>query len=116
MAFYDAVPAGIYGRLALTSLGQWEAVRPLVAQLDTVRSALATVARGEAPYGITYATDAVASDNVTKVAIFPETSHPPIVYPAAVMKTGSEPALAFLDWMAEGEGASSFIKFGFQIP
>ncbi len=84
MALVDAVPAGIYGRQALTALGIWNRVAPLVVQADNVRAALAFVARGEAPFGIVYATDAAVSDRVSAVAAFPAASHRPIVYPAAL--------------------------------
>ncbi len=84
MALTDAVPAGIYGRQALKTLGVWEKVAGRVVQADNVRAALAFVARGEAPFGIVYATDAAASDRVSAVAAFPATSHRPIVYPAAL--------------------------------
>ena len=60
MALVDSVPAGIYGKAALESLGIWEAVEPKVAQADNVRAALTLVSTGEAPLGIVYATDAVA--------------------------------------------------------
>ena len=58
----DHVPAGIYGRAALESLGVWQAVEPQVARADNVRAALALVARGEAPLGMVYRSDAVADD------------------------------------------------------
>ena len=85
MALVEAVPAGIYGKQALTSLGLWEEVSPHVAQADNVRAALALVALGEAPLGIVYATDARAEPNVEVVATFPEDSHDPILYPIAVL-------------------------------
>ncbi len=84
MALVDSVPAGVYGKAALTSLGVWDEVAPKVAQADNVRAALALVATGEAPLGIVYRTDADADDGVTVVGTFPADSHPPIVYPAAV--------------------------------
>ena len=84
MALVDSVPAGMYGRQALKSLGVWEGVARRVVQADNVRAALAFVARGEAPFGIVYATDAAASDRVSVVAAFPASSHRPIAYPAAL--------------------------------
>ena len=84
MALVEAVPAGIYGRQALTALGIWDRVAPRVVQADNVRAALAFVARGEAPFGIVYATDAAASGGVSVLAAFPASSHRPIVYPAAL--------------------------------
>ena len=77
MALVDAVPAGIYGKAALESLGQWQAVEPRVVQADNVRAALKLVAIGEAPMGVVYATDAAAEEGVSVLGVFPEDSHPP---------------------------------------
>ena len=67
-----------------SNLGLWSAVEPHLAMTDNVRAALAFVARGEAPLGIVYATDAVADPTVKVVATFPEPSHAPITYPFAL--------------------------------
>ncbi|WP_186395449.1 molybdate ABC transporter substrate-binding protein [Stappia sp. TSB10GB4] len=116
MALVDAVPAGIYGKAALENLGLWQAAAPKVAQADNVRAALALVAAGEAPYGIVYATDAAAEDNVTVVATFPADSHPPIVYPAAVMAQSGKPAaIAALAYLRGPEARAAFEKQGFVV-
>ena len=78
-----AVPVGIYARAALQKLGLWAAVEPKLAMVGNVRAALVLVARGEAPLGIVYATDAKVEPAVKVIAAFPEDSHEPIVYPAA---------------------------------
>ncbi|ODN71318.1 Molybdate-binding periplasmic protein precursor [Methylobrevis pamukkalensis] len=91
MANVDAVPAGRYGKAALTALGLWRSVEAKVAQADNVRAALMLVSRGEAPLGIVYATDAAADPGVRIVARFPADSHPPIVYPAAVLAGAASP-------------------------
>lgn len=118
MALVDAVPAGIYGRAALESLGQWQAVAPQVAQADNVRAALALVATDEAPLGIVYATDAAAEPRVGVVMTFPEGSHPPIVYPAAVIAgaAGALQARAFLDWLQTPPAQAIFARHGFTRP
>jgi len=85
------VPVGKYAQAALTSLNLWAAVGPRLARADNVRSALTLVERGEAPLGITYRTDAIASKGVQVLALFPLASHPPIRYPAALL-TGATPA------------------------
>ena len=85
MANPDSVPAGRYGRSALESLGVWSGVEKRVARAENVRAALALVARGEAPYGIVYATDARADRRVRIVDAFPPATHPPIIYPAAIL-------------------------------
>ena len=116
MALVDAVPAGVYGKAALVSLGIWDEVAGSVAQTDNVRAALALVARGEAPYGIVYATDAVAEDAVSVVARFPVESHPPIVYPAAVTAESTNTAApAFLAFLSSTTARPLFERQGFSV-
>src|SRR5262245_29418743 len=100
MADPKAVPAGKYGRAALESLGVWQAVEPRVAAAENVRAALALVSRGEAPLGIVYQTDAAADANVKIVGMFPEDTHPPIIYPAALLAASTNgDAASFLAYM-----------------
>jgi len=116
MALVDAVPAGIYGKAALESLGIWSAVEPQVAQADNVRAALALVATGEAPYGIVYATDAAAADRVTVIGPFPADTHPPIIYPAAGLANRDAPAVAeFLAYLRGAQARASFERQGFAV-
>jgi molybdate transport system substrate-binding protein len=82
-----------------------------------VRAALAFVERGETPYGIVYATDAIASPKVWEVGIFPDSSHPKILYPAAVVAGHDTPeARAFLDFLKGPEATAIFAKAGFRRP
>ncbi len=117
MALVAAVPAGIYGKAALENLGMWPAVSDRVAQSDNVRTALAFVARGEAPFGIVYATDAAASDNVTVVATFPADSHPPIQYPAAVVAQSKQRSIAkrFIRYLAQHDARRRLEEAGFGL-
>ncbi|HEY1736766.1 MAG TPA: molybdate ABC transporter substrate-binding protein [Methylovirgula sp.] len=87
----ESCPAGIYGKEALQKLGVWTDVQPKLAQADNVRAALILVARGEAKFGIVYATDAKAEPKVKVVDTFPESSHEPIVYPIALMANSTNP-------------------------
>lgn len=116
MALIDAVPAGIYGKAALEHLEIWDGVADQVAQTDNVRAALALVALGEAPFGIVYATDANAVDNVTTIATFPPDSHPAIVYPLADLAgrdTVAEAAL--IAYLQGGAGRATFARHGFVV-
>ncbi len=116
MAMVDAVPAGQYGKQSLEALGLWAVAEPLVAQSENVRAALALVATGEAPYGIVYASDAVAGDNVTVVGQFPETSHAPITYPAALLTGATDAAdRAFFDALSADAADAKFDAQGFKI-
>uniref|UniRef100_UPI0035C95555 molybdate ABC transporter substrate-binding protein n=1 Tax=uncultured Sphingomonas sp. TaxID=158754 RepID=UPI0035C95555 len=110
-----AVPAGKYGQQALTALGIWSAVGPKVARADNVRAALALVERGAAPYGIVYATDAFASKTVKIVGVFPESSHPPIRYPVALLKRAPNAAAAeqFRRFLVSSAGKAIFRRYGF---
>jgi len=115
MASVDAVPAGKYGKAALTYLGVWDAVAPRVAQAENVRAALAFVAKGEAPLGIVYGTDARSEPAVRVVGVFPEDSHPKILYPVALTASAKPEARKFLDFLLSPEAASSFEAEGFSI-
>lgn len=117
MALVDAVPAGVYGKAALTTLGLWDSVEPRVAQSDNVRAALAFVARNEAPLGIVYATDAAVEDNVTIIGTFPADSHDPITYPAGITAQSDSPvARAFLDHLTSDAARAIWQEFGFSVP
>ncbi|MDO6413521.1 molybdate ABC transporter substrate-binding protein [Sphingomonas sp. BIUV-7] len=114
MADPDAVPAGLYGREALTKLGVWAGVAPKVARAENVRAALALVERGEAPYGIVYLTDALASPKVKVVGTFPADSHAPILYPAAVLSAAkSADAAPFLRFLGSVPAKAIFRRYGF---
>lgn len=116
MAMVDAVPAGQYGKQSLEALGLWDGVAPFVAQSENVRAALALVATGEAPYGIVYASDAVAGDDVTVVGQFPEESHAPITYPAALLTGASDAAdRAFFEALSADAADATFAAQGFKI-
>ena len=116
MANVDSVPAGKYGKAALEKLGAWNDVKDHLAQAENVRAALLLVARGEAPLGIVYATDAAAEPNVRIVAAFPEDSHPPIIYPAALTKESKNAdAKAFLDFLRSAKARTAFEKQGFTV-
>jgi molybdate transport system substrate-binding protein len=111
----DSVPAGKYARAALAALGVWPRVADRVAPAENVRAALAYVARGEAPLGIVYATDAMVEPRVRTVGIFPANLHPRIVYPAALVRGGRPGSAAFLRYLAGREAADVFRRAGFVI-
>jgi molybdate transport system substrate-binding protein len=116
MAMVDSVPAGQYGKAALQALGAWSQVEPLVAQSENVRAALTLVATGEAPFGIVYASDALADDRVSVVGVFPDDSHIPIVYPAALLTGAADPAdKAFFDALSSDAGDARFAQHGFVV-
>jgi molybdate transport system substrate-binding protein len=116
MGNVDAVPAGKYGKAALEKLGAWTSVKDSIAQAENVRAALVLVARGEAPLGIVYSTDAVAEPGVKVVATFPADSHPPITYPAALARESKNAdASSFLDFLRSAKARAVFEKQGFTV-
>ncbi len=115
MAMVDSVPAGQYGKAALQSLGLWDSVSRAVVQADNVRAALAFVSRGEAALGVVYGSDAVADPSVHLIGTFPDSSHPPIVYPAARLKAASDSAdQDFFTALSSPEARAIFTKAGFE--
>ena len=114
MADPDSVPAGKYGKAALTALGVWPSVQARVVRGDSVRAALAFVERGEAPYGIVYATDALSSKAVRIAGVFPSSSHVPITYPIARLAAStSQDAEGFRLFLISAEGRAIFRRYGF---
>jgi molybdate transport system substrate-binding protein len=107
------VPVGKYAKIALTNLGVWSEVQDKVAPADNVRAALALVARGEAPLGIVYRTDALIEKKVRIVADFPKSSHDPIIYPAAVTAHAQEGAADFVKFLSSSAAQAIFAKYGF---
>lgn len=111
-----SVPAGRYGKAALESLGIWPSVEAKVAGAESVRAALALVSRGEAPYGIVYQTDVTADPGVAVVGTFPSDSHPPIIYPVAILTESKNPAAAaYLEFLKSEKAAHFFTDQGFTI-
>ena len=112
----ESVPIGRYARASLTSLGVWPAISDRLARTENVRFALALVARREAPLGIVYETDAKVEPKVRIVGIFPEKSHPPIVYPIALTTKAQPAAAIFYKFLRGSQGRAIFKGYGFVIP
>ena len=111
----NSVPAGKYGKAALTALGVWDSVADKIAPAENVRVALEYVSRGEAPYGIVYETDARVDPGVHVLGVFPENTHPAIVYPAALTRTASASARDFLAFLSVPQSKAIFEKAGFSL-
>ncbi len=108
-----AVPSGKYAKAALEKLGAWHAAEPKFAMAESVRAALALVARGEAPLGIVYSTDAKIEPGVRIVGTFPADSHPAIIYPVAATATAKPEAAAYLTFLRSSAAKTIFEKYGF---
>jgi molybdate transport system substrate-binding protein len=116
MANVEAVPAGRYGKAALEKLKVWGSVKDKTAQAENVRAALVLVARGEAPLGIVYRTDAASDPGIRIVGSFPEDTHPPIIYPVARLTDSKNPdAQAFLTYLHAPAARAAFERQGFTV-
>lgn len=110
----DSVPAGIYAKEALKKLGAWGSVAPRLVRAENVRAALEYVARGDAPLGIVYRTDALVEKRVRVAGVFPAGSHPPIVYPVALTRRSSKEAARYLAFITSAAAVPTFRKWGFE--
>ena len=111
----DSVPAGKYAKAALTALGVWDSVANHLASAENVRIALKYVARGDAPLGIVYTTDAMSEPQVRIAGTFPDTSHSPIVYPVALTTNATPLANEFLSYLRGARASAIFQKDGFIV-
>lgn len=110
------VPAGIYGQQALTALGLWEEVKERLAPAKDVLAVLTLVERAETPLGLLYATDAAISEKVRIIGAFPESSHPPIVYPAVLLVgRDAKAARQFFSYLKSAPARAIFEKYGFSV-
>ncbi len=110
------VPAGIYAKAALTTLGVWSTLARRTARTSDVRSALALIERAEVPAGIVFRSDVVAANNVKVVGVFPQNTHPPIIYPLSIIKQFETPAVRkFFDYLQSPAVAKVFRNFGFEM-
>ena len=108
-----AVPVGKYAQAALEKLGAWQAAAPKFAMAESVRAALALVARGEAVLGIVYSTDAKVEPGVKIVGTFPADSHPPIIYPVAATTTAKTETADYLAFLRSSAAKTILEKYGF---
>ncbi|HVG48628.1 MAG TPA: molybdate ABC transporter substrate-binding protein [Rubellimicrobium sp.] len=119
MALVDSIPAGFHGKRALTSLGFWDEVEPLVAEVGDVHDVVEMVARGRAPLGIVYASDAAAAqaagDYVSVLGAFPAGSHAPVIYPAALIAGRENRGAGFLAFLSSEEAEAVFESQGFTL-
>lgn len=108
-----AVPVGKYAKAALEKLGAWQAAEPKFAMAESVRAALALVARGEAVLGIVYETDAKVEPGVKIIGAFPADSHPAIIYPVAATAAAKPEATDYVTFLRSAAAKAIFEKYGF---
>ena len=111
----DDVPVGQYSREIFTSMGLWDGMQKKITFGSNVKEVAMQVREGAVDCGVVYATDA-ASAGLTVVAPAPEgTLKTPVVYPAAVIKSGKHPEAAkkFLEFLRTPESTAVFEAVGF---
>lgn len=112
----QAVPAGVYARTWLESLGLWARVERQVIPTLNVRAALSAVESENAEAGIVYKTDALVSKRVRVAYEVPRAAGPAIVYPLARVATSSKKASsAFVAHLRSPAAREVFARFGFLV-
>lgn len=110
----DSHPAGRYGKASLVTLGVWQSVENKIARAENPLLAVKMVARGDVPFAIVFTTDAATDAEVEIVGIFPDDTHPKIVYPIAILTQSHNPdAIQFLDYLKSAAAIAMFQKFGY---
>ena len=118
LAIADPVstPAGKYTQASLEYLGVWTSVRSKIAIPGGSRAVLTKVARGEFPLGIIWQTDTADEQGIRIVAALPESSHPPIVYPLAVLANSTNDTVSsYLQYLLSPKATPFFQKRGFTV-
>lgn len=111
------VPAGIYARKYLETIGLWNAVSRKVVPTENVRGALSAVVTGNVEAAIVYQTDAAISDKVRVAFAVPSKDTPDIVYPAAIVKGTQNLSAAkrAMDYLNSPAAAAVYRKHGFIV-
>ena len=110
-------PAGRFGRAGLEGLGLWQTVAAKLAIAENPPAAVALVARGEAPAAVVFATDASGVAGVKIAGVFPDDSHPPIMFPVALTRDSHAPEAArFLAFLKSDKAGAVFARFGYRHP
>ncbi len=112
-----SVPAGQYGKQTLTALKLYDQVKGRIVMAKDVRQVLTYVETGNADAGLVYATDAQGDARVRVVAVAPDGTHDPIVYPVAVVGAGRESGAAqlFVAYLRSPAAMAVFVKHGFTM-
>lgn len=113
-----SVPVGQYAEEVFRNLGILEQLGPKIVLGNSVRNVLAKVESGNADAGVVYATDAKISDQVKQVAVAPPNSHPPIVYPMAIVtnRRNQDVARTYALFLTTPKAQAVFKQYGFGIP
>ncbi|WP_394195919.1 molybdate ABC transporter substrate-binding protein [Litoreibacter albidus] len=111
-----SVPVGIYAKAYLQASGHWDTIAPRLIETDSVRAALALTARGEVPFAIVYASDAVAEPAVQVIHALADVPDLPIGYPVALTAWAKPEAREVLDVLQSDAARAVFAAHGFGVP
>jgi molybdate transport system substrate-binding protein len=111
----QAVPAGVYARQYLESLGLWARLQGRIVPTLNVRSALAAVESENVPAAIVYRTDAAVSSRVRVAFEVPRSAGPAIVYVMAPLATASPAGRLFAEELTSARAARVYEKYGFIV-
>jgi molybdate transport system substrate-binding protein len=112
----EAVPAGVYARKYLSSVGLWDELRAKIIPALNVRAALSVVESEAAEAGLVYKTDAKASKRVKVAYEIPPSPSLKIVYPVAPLVTSKKlGAPRFVHYLASPAAKLIFEKHGFIV-
>lgn len=113
----ESVPAGKYAQQALENLGIWDQIQSKIVFAKNVKQALEYVDTGNTDCGLVYKTDAMTMETGIVIAELPDSSHDPIVYPAALTKDSAqaEAAAKFYEFLQTSYAKGVFEKYGFTV-
>lgn len=113
----ETVPAGLYARKYLESIGLWEQLQAKVVPTLDVRAALAAVEAEHADAGMVYRTDATISKRVRVAFEVPRDKGAPIVYPLAPIARSKSPdaAAKLVRHLVGPEAIATYKRLGFIV-
>jgi molybdate transport system substrate-binding protein len=114
----SAVPAGVYAKQYLQTLGVWPDLASKMVPSGSVRLALTAVESGAADAAIVYHTDLSTSEHAREALLVPLAEGPRIVYPAAVVRAGKnqEGGRRLLAFLRTPDAIAVFTRAGFIAP
>lgn len=113
----ETVPAGQYAKDALVYLEVWDQLKPNIVYGKDVSQVLTYVEKGEVTAGIVFSSDSVRAKESYLAEIFPEETHTPIVYPAAVVSStkNKEASLDFMKYLRTDKAKEILERYGFKL-
>jgi molybdate transport system substrate-binding protein len=112
----EAVPAGVYAKRLLMKDGLWDALKPKLVPVASVRAALAAVDHGGADAAFVYSSDVFSYRGTAIDVLFAwPPNEPGIVYPAAVVRSSRHHAEAarFLTFLCGAAASAVFEQHRF---